>query len=261
MDHREVGRMWDENAATWTRLARMGCDILRDYVNTPAFLEMMPDVAGLRGLDIGCGEGHNTRLVAGNGARMTAFDISRVFIQQAHEYEQDQPLYISYLRASAIELPFSDGSFDFVMATMSLMDIPQQDRAIAEAHRVLKSGGFLQFSISHPCFATPRWKWVLDQDGNRIAMECGNYFRELNGDVEEWIFSSTPAELKAQLPEFRIPRFTKTLSGWINLLLDTGFTIERLAEPRASDDVLASQPALADSQVIAYALIVRCRKP
>ena len=79
MDHNEVGRMWDENAEVWTRLAREGYDVYRDYVNTPVFLAMLPDVSGLSGLDIGCGEGHNTRLVAGRGAKMTALDISRTF--------------------------------------------------------------------------------------------------------------------------------------------------------------------------------------
>ncbi|HOW72318.1 MAG TPA: class I SAM-dependent methyltransferase [Phycisphaerae bacterium] len=260
MNHGDVGRIWDENAAAWTRLTRMGCDVLRDYVNTPAFLEMLPEVAGLRGLDIGCGEGHNTRLVAGKGARMTAFDISRIFVQQAHAYERDLPLYISYLRASAVELPFAAEAFDFAMATMSLMDMPEHERVMGEVHRVLKPGGFLQFSISHPCFATPRWKWILDEEGNRIAMECGDYFQELHGEMEHWIFSNTPAELKDELPEFHIPRFTRTLSAWMNLLLDAGFAIERLDEPCASDEALARQPTLADSRVIAYTLIVRCRK-
>jgi trans-aconitate methyltransferase len=41
-----------------------GHDIYRDHLNTPAFFAMLPDVEGLAGLDIGCGEGHNTRLLA-----------------------------------------------------------------------------------------------------------------------------------------------------------------------------------------------------
>jgi 2-polyprenyl-3-methyl-5-hydroxy-6-metoxy-1,4-benzoquinol methylase len=32
---------------------------------------MLPDVNGLSGLDVGCGEGHNTRRLAEHGARMT----------------------------------------------------------------------------------------------------------------------------------------------------------------------------------------------
>ena len=63
MDDRQVARLWDENAETWTHLARQGYDVYRDLVNTPAFLGMLPAVKGLRGLDVGCGEGHNTRLV------------------------------------------------------------------------------------------------------------------------------------------------------------------------------------------------------
>jgi len=61
MDHTEVRRYWNGNADVWTKLARAGYDTYRDYLNTPAFFEMLPGVDGLLGLDIGCGEGHNTR--------------------------------------------------------------------------------------------------------------------------------------------------------------------------------------------------------
>ena len=40
----------------------------RDYLNTPAFFDMLTDVNGLFGLDIGCSEGRNTRLLAERGA-------------------------------------------------------------------------------------------------------------------------------------------------------------------------------------------------
>ena len=120
MNHREVGQMWDENAEVWTQLARAGYDVYRDYVNTPAFFAMLPDVKGLRGLDIGCGEGHNTRLLAQRGAKMTAFDIAATFIQYAIDAEREKPLGIGYQLASGVEMPFADQSFDFATAFMSL---------------------------------------------------------------------------------------------------------------------------------------------
>jgi hypothetical protein len=64
MDHEGVGSYWDENAQAWAELARAGFDHYRDGLNTPAFLAMLPEVDGLVGLDLGCGEGHNTRLLA-----------------------------------------------------------------------------------------------------------------------------------------------------------------------------------------------------
>src|SRR5256886_6546433 len=150
MDHREAGRYWNESAESWTKLARAGYDVYRDHLNTPAFFAMLPDVEGLAGLDIGCGEGHNTRLLAKCGARVTAIDIAEAFIAHAQEAEKETPLGINYRVASAVDLPFADATFDFATAFMSLMDVPETVRVLAEAYRVLKPGGFLQFSIAHP---------------------------------------------------------------------------------------------------------------
>ena len=90
MDHEEVGRYW--NADVWTELSRAGYDVYRDYLNTPAFLETLPEVAGLSGLDIGCGEGHNTRRLARRDARMTAVDIAERFVAHARKAEEQEPL-------------------------------------------------------------------------------------------------------------------------------------------------------------------------
>jgi ubiquinone/menaquinone biosynthesis C-methylase UbiE len=257
MDDREAGRMWDENAEVWTKLARAGYDIYRDHVNTPAFFAMLPDVRGLRGLDIGCGEGHNTRLLAKRGAAMTALDISPTFIRHAREEEQRNHLGIEHHIGSGAELPFAEQTFDFATAFMCLMDMVEPDRAIREAFRVIKTGGFFQFSITHPCFQTPLWKWVRDESGNKLGVVCGQYFDQKPGRVCEWIFSGAPEMVR----KFRIPVFDRTLSEWLNTLLDTGFQIERVAEPHADEKIAAEHPDVADTRHVAYFLIVRCRKP
>ncbi len=78
LDERAVGQMWDANAPEWIEFSRAGYDVYRDLVNTPAFLAMLPDVGGMVGLDVGCGEGHNTRLLADRGARLVGVDIAPV---------------------------------------------------------------------------------------------------------------------------------------------------------------------------------------
>ncbi|HET9531071.1 MAG TPA: class I SAM-dependent methyltransferase [Blastocatellia bacterium] len=261
MNHREAGQYWNDNADAWTRLSRAGYDVYRDYLNTPAFFDMLPQVDGLEGVDIGCGEGHNTRLLAKHGARVTAIDISEVFIHHARQRELAERLGIDFCVASAVELPFADESFDFATGFMSLMDIPETDRALAEAYRVLRPGGFLQFSITHPCFDTPHRRNLRDERGITYAIEVGGYFHNLEGEVSEWLFGAAPPEAKAGLKKFKTPRFTRTVSQWVNLLIETGFLLERMEEPRPSDETVRACPDMQDAQVVAYFLHFRVRKP
>jgi SAM-dependent methyltransferase len=260
VDDKEVGRYWEGNAEAWTFLARKGYDIYRDHFNTPGFLSILPDVAGLCGLDIGCGEGYNTRRLAARGARMKAVDIAPTFIRHAQEEESNRPLGIDYSVANAVELPFPDSSFDFATAFMSIMDMADSEKAIREAYRVVKQGGFFQFSICHPCFTSSKNTWVDDEQGCHVAMAVSDYFKEGEGEIIEWTFHEAPSELKRTLPKFRTPTFHRTLSGWLNLLLDSGFVIERVLEPKASNETIEEFPELADTRLISHFLILRCRK-
>jgi len=260
MDHKEAGRLWNESAASWAKLARAGYDIYRDHLNTPAFFAMLPDVEGLAGLDIGCGEGHNTRLLAQRGARVSAIDISEVFIRHAKETEAETPLGIHYQVASAVDLPFANGTFDFAAAFMSLMDVPETDRALAESYRVLKPGGFLQFSMTHPCFDTPHRRNLRDANHRTYAIEVGDYFEGNNGEIDEWLFKAAPAHVKEGMRKFRIPLFRRTLSYWLNVLVETGFQLEHVEEPRPADETVAACPGLQDAQVVSYFLHLRVRK-
>jgi SAM-dependent methyltransferase len=261
MDHTEVRRYWNRNADAWARLARAGYDVYRDYLNTPAFFDMLPDVHGLLGLDIGCGEGHNTRLLARRGARVIAIDTSEVFIRHARQREVQAPQGIAYRVASAVELPFAGASFDFATGFMSFMDIPETDLVLGEAYRVLKPNGFLQFSITHPCFDTPHRRNLRDEKGLTYAIEVGDYFRNLQGEILEWLFGAAPPELTQDMPPFKVPRFTRTLSQWLNLVIGKGFLLERVEEPRPDDETVRACADVQDAQVVAYFLHLRARKP
>jgi ubiquinone/menaquinone biosynthesis C-methylase UbiE len=192
---------------------------------------------------------------------MTAIDIAEDFIGYARQAEAEEPLGIDYRVASAVDLPFADASFDFAAGFMSFMDIPETDRVLAETFRVLKPCGFLQFSISHPCFDTPHRRNLRDARGRTYALEVGDYFRNLDGEVTEWFFKAAPRHLKQHLSKFKTPRFTRTIHQWLNLLIDTGFCLERVAEPRPTEDTVRGCPGLQDAQVVAYFLHIRVRKP
>jgi len=122
-------------------------------------------------------------------------------------------------------------------------------------------GGFLQFSILHPCFNPPHRRVLRDEDKLAYAVEVGDYFVDARGHIDEWSFSSAPEVVRQRLPKFKVPRFHRPLAEWVNLLLDTGFTLERLAEPNPSFALVNEHAALQDAQVVAYFLHVRVRKP
>jgi SAM-dependent methyltransferase len=253
----KVAEYWEANADTWTRHARAGYDVYRDALNTPAFLAMLPRVRGLEGLDIGCGEGSNTRRLAELGARMSAVDIAPTFIRHAQDLERRDPLGISFREGDAMALPFGDGSFDFATAFMALMDMPDQGRALREAHRVLRPRGFLQFSILHPCFAPPHRRVLRRRDGTVRAIEVAGYFDATDGRVDTWRFEALPRGERAAAAPFRTPRFHRTLSEWVALLRRAGFAIEEFGEPRAAAGRGGAEAVVSDTRVAPLFLHVR----
>jgi SAM-dependent methyltransferase len=261
MKRAEVARYWEANAEIWTRHARAGYDIYRDGLNTPAFLEMLPPVHGLLGIDIGCGEGSNTHELARLGARMSAIDVAPTFIRHACEAERAEPLGIIYLVADATDLPFASGSFDFATAFMSMMDMADQGQALRETARVLRPGSFLQFSILHPCFVPPHRRVLREPDGTTRAIEVGGYFDTIDGRIDTFWMTNAPKEERDQVEPFRVPRFHRTLSGWVELIVEAGLVIERFGEPRVSVEVARAEPVLEDTLVAPIFLHIRAIKP
>jgi SAM-dependent methyltransferase len=242
MPSEEVARLWDQNADRWATDVRAGSDAYREHYNNPAFLEFTGDLSGRAVLDAGCGEGHNTRIFARRGARMTGIDVSPRMIELAREEERRTPLGIRYEIASYTALGlFADESFDAVVSTMALMDGPDLPAAMRALYRVLRPGGTLAFSILHPCFLTKGFDWFRDELG-RTRLAVGGYFSDAAW-VERWSFSQSPRE-RAEATPFAIARFDRTLSDYINSVIDAGFALRKIAEPRPTEDACAKHAGL-----------------
>ena len=257
MEPPDIRGQWNANAPAWTEMSRAGFDRYRDLVNTPGFFALLPPVDGRTCLDLGCGEGHNTRLLAGRGARVVAVDIAESFIAAAAQI----PCHgIRYLLGDGALLPFRAASFDAVTAFMSLMDVADPERTLREVSRVLRPGGFVQFSVVHPATSTPVRRWVSDESGNRQALAIGDYF--FQGPVTEtWSFGTAPSGLRARHRPFTITYARRTLAGWLTAVLAAGLTIEAIAEPHADEATAKVHPQVADTRIAPYFLTVRARKP
>jgi ubiquinone/menaquinone biosynthesis C-methylase UbiE len=253
----DTRKLWNANAAAWAELSRAGFDVYRDLVNTPAFFAVLPPVDGLLCLDLGCGEGHNTRLLAARGARVVALDVAELFIAAAAERERRG---IRYLLGDGALLPFGGSGFDAVTAFMSLMDVADPERTLLEVARVLRPGGFVQFSVVHPVMSAPVGRWVNDDQGVRQGRVIGDYFYQ-GPLTETWSFSALPAHVRDRHQPFTITYARRTLTGWLSAVLAADLIIEAVAEPHADEQTAATHPEVADTRIAPYCLIVRARKP
>ena len=260
----DVAKRWDANADQWTADVRAGFDSYRDLFTWPAFERFVGDVAGLDAIDLGCGEGTNTRRLAQAGAHMAGIDLSERLIGHARRAEVADPLGIAYHVGSYSErMPFPNGSFDLVISTLALMDGPDLPGAMREAHRLLRPGGTLAFSVLHPCHITPGLRWERDGDGRTTGLVVDRY-RDRTPFTERWRFGDRPAPVDGEAPvePFAVPRFHRTLADWINAIADARLVVERIEEPVPGDEAIAEQPRFARwRDLAAFLLMVRARRP
>jgi ubiquinone/menaquinone biosynthesis C-methylase UbiE len=106
----------------------------------PAF-ERLGDVNGKRVLDFGCGHAMAAVVLARRGARVTALDLSPVYLDEAYARARANGVAIHFLQADGECLPFADGSFERVWANAVLHHL-DPEKAAGELFRVLRPGGF-----------------------------------------------------------------------------------------------------------------------
>jgi len=234
IDEAAVAACWNDNAGRWAADVRAGYDLHRELYTFPAFLDFMPAIDGRRVIDLGCGEGHNTRRFARLGGRLTGIDLSAALIGLARAEEDRDPLGSRYAVASFTGLDgFADASFDVALSTMALMDSPDFAGAMREAWRVLAPGGLLCFSVLHPCFMTRGFAWLPGETGDYDALRVSEYFNR-EPFVERWGFSKAPDAASVAEP-FAVPYFAYTLADYLNGVVAAGFRIVEIGEPPAPE--------------------------
>lgn len=109
----------------------------------PAFAAL-GDLRGKNALDYGCGHGMAAVVMARAGARVTAFDLSPGYVNEARARAVRNGVHVECIAADGEELPFADASFDAIWGNAILhhLDLAKAGR---ELKRVLKPGGVAVF--------------------------------------------------------------------------------------------------------------------
>ena len=172
---------YDSLAEAYT--AENETSLINAYYARPAILALAGDVTGRRILDAGCGSGPLFAALRDRGAILTGFDSSAGMLEQARQRLGDgADLQVADLGSP---LPFPDGAFDDVIASLVLHYLEDWGPALTELRRVLTPGGRLIVSVDHP-FAI---HGIQRQAGRKT-----DYFATYNW-TEEWTMGGQTAPM------------------------------------------------------------------
>ena len=248
---------WNSGAEDWAQNVRAGKDVFRNLYSLPAFLGFIGELRGKKVLDVGCGEGYNTRIFAQQGARAVGVDLSKEMIRLAQEEERKTNLGIQYFNASWTDLSLLKDEFDVVLSTLALMDGPGYEEALREMYRALKPGGDLFFSVIHPCFLPPGYTNLKDMNGVSTHRVINNYFKE-----GPWEFTWHLYADKSDSRSITSTSYHRTLSTYINSLLKAGFILKEIGEPVPSEEACEQNSRLKIARDAAPSfLFVHAAKP
>lgn len=236
--------LWDRNSRWWTQ----------KYVNRddPDYEELLlPLITDLfqnqkRVLDIGGGEGRVSRSLAiGNTCDVTCADFSFLQIATAKNLGRGP----TFVQAAADNLPFLSGSFDGALACLVFEHLENFEQAVDEASRILIPDGRFVLVLNHPVTQTSNSGFVYDHthDPPEKYWRIAEYLTETSQyeEVEKGIF---------------IPFEHRTISRYINTLVESGFVIERFYEPAPSDEFIGKNPEYENVRAIPRLMIVICTK-
>ena len=104
------------------------------------------DLENKRVLEVGCGLGRHSVLLAKSGAAVTSFDLSLTSVATARDRAKMNGVSnnVAFVVGAAEALPFADGSFDVIFGR-SILHHLEVHPTLSELHRVLRPGGKAAF--------------------------------------------------------------------------------------------------------------------
>ncbi len=205
----------------------------------PALFSLLPDVEGMRILDLGCGFGEHCKGFIEKGAtEVVGIDISEKMLKIARVENSDPS--ITYIKMPIEELGTLTekhqiaGGFDMVISSLVFHYIEDYSGVVKNVSSLIRTGGRFIFSQEHPlatCYSGGD-RWTKDEQGRKLHLNLKDYGRERE-NASTWFVDN-------------VKRYHRMFSTIINTLIEAGFEIEKIIEPIATEEILKEYPEYDD---------------
>jgi 2-polyprenyl-3-methyl-5-hydroxy-6-metoxy-1,4-benzoquinol methylase len=225
-DNAQARDAWNANARFWNDRMAEGNDFFNVLV-WPATERLLRAKAGVRVLDIACGNGLTSRRLAGVGASVVALDFSEQLIALAKENPRAGEIDYRVVDATDYDalLRLGEARFDAALCNMALMDLAEIEPVMKALARLLRPGGSFVFSVLHPCFNNPAAIPMAELEDREGAFET-TYSVKVSRYLTP--YKQTGAAMHGQpVPH---PYFHRSFSALLGAGLSAGFVLDGLEE-------------------------------
>ncbi|MFZ2038403.1 MAG: methyltransferase domain-containing protein [Minisyncoccia bacterium] len=211
---------WNK-VATWYDTLLSLDDTYQKEVILPNLLRILDPKPGVKIIDIACGQGYFAKNFANLGAEIVGVDISSNLIKFAQkDANKNEKYYVSSADKLSKEIP--SNYFDKAVIVLALQNIENIAGALAEASRVLKTGGNLCLVLNHPAFRIPKQSsWGYDEVAQVQYRRVDAYLSEAKIEIE-----MHPGQEKSE----STISFHRPLQLYFKNLAKNKFVITRLEE-------------------------------
>ncbi|GGE57802.1 ubiquinone/menaquinone biosynthesis C-methylase UbiE [Priestia taiwanensis] len=204
-------KLWNENASFWSNGSKHMWDNGSRSGVVPFMKKYVPQGANI--LDVGCGDGYGSYLLAKEGYNVVGMDYSGEMVNTATGHNKEKN--VSFVKGDMCHMPFEDGTFASIMAITSVEWTESPLQAVQEFYRVLEDGGKCCVAILGPT-AKPRERSYQRLYGEKVVcntmmpwefgrLACENGFVHIDGygvykrGVEEICIADLSISLKQSL--------------------------------------------------------------
>lgn len=215
---------WGGVAEWYDKHLEKGSDTYHDKVVHPNLLRMLGDVKGKQVLDLACGQGIFSRLMADRGAGVVGVDLGKELIEMAEKRNKEYKFKIHYYHSPSHDLYMvKDATKDLAVCVLAIQNIEKLQETIQEVSRVLKKGGRFLLVLNHPSFRNPtHTHWRYDENEDRQYRRVEEYLSESKIKID-----MTPGSKNDK--KFTVT-FHRPLQVYMKAFAKYGFAIARLEE-------------------------------